>query len=188
MIRLFFAITLKDSQQLNVFFNNAKQQLGLAGKIKWVHPEQLHITVTFIGEVEENVARILIQQCHPLFASLSEIKLKFNKNLVFYHQQKPTVVGIKFETNDEILKLKEQTDTLLRNYNIKTEKRPFVPHITFGRVKQTFDTEAFRKYELELYNNTKELEADRYSLYQSILNYSTGAQYIPLWTVKFGYQ
>lgn len=186
MLRLFFAITLKDHELLNSFLNECKKQLESTGQIKWVKPEHLHITIAFIGEVEENVAKSIILQCNELFVSLPKIKLKFNKNLVFYSQQKPTVVGIKFETNEEIVKLKEKTDTLLRKHNIAIEKRPFVPHITFGRVKQTFDIEAFRKYEFAIYSENKEFETESYSLYQSVLNYSTGAQYTPLWTVKFG--
>lgn len=188
MLRLFFAITLKDHKLLNSLFIQCKQQLESAGQIKWLKPEQLHITTAFIGEVEENLAKSIIDHCNALFIQLPEIKLKFNKNLVFYHQHKPTVVGIKFETNTEILKLKEQTNSLLRKLNIETENRPFVPHITFGRVKQAYRSEVFKQYEFESYSPIKEFDAEHYSLYQSVLNYSTGAQYTPLWTTKFGYQ
>lgn len=188
MLRLFFAITLKNHELLNRLFIQCKQKLDSAGQIRWVKPEQLHITIAFIGEVKQDVANSIIQHSAELFTQLPEIKLKYDKNLVFYHQHKPTVVGIKFDTNNEILKLKEQTDALLRKHNIEVDKRPFVPHITFGRVKQAFNSDAFRKFEFESYSQIKEFEAEQYSLYQSVLNFFTGAQYTPLWTTKFGNQ
>ncbi|MCX7862001.1 MAG: RNA 2',3'-cyclic phosphodiesterase [Bacteroidales bacterium] len=183
MKRLFFAVTLKENKKLNELYETCKLHFNNETSIKWVNINQLHITLVFIGEVDDNIAKSIVCECNHILSEISVSILNLDCYLVFYHRRVPRVVGIKFEPNNFLVMLKSNIENMLKKYDILIEQRPFVPHITFGRVKHTNNVQIFEQYETKLLEKNV-FHADKLILFQSTLT-PQGSIYNVLWEFKF---
>ncbi|MFX1497127.1 MAG: RNA 2',3'-cyclic phosphodiesterase [Promethearchaeota archaeon] len=139
MIRSFIAIELRDEvtiQEIVSFCSRLKQNQP---KIKFVEPNNLHITVKFLGNIPESLApkiyAILKEEINePFFKGQSfEYKLKgvgqFNRYSVLWIK---LIGDIQFLQN-----IKDNVEELLnRKLNIPRDRRKqFTAHLTIGRLK-----------------------------------------------------
>jgi len=129
MPRLFIAIDIPDW---------AKEELtrlcsfGLQG-VKWVDSSQFHLSLRFVGEVDEFLFR-------DIDDSLTKIKGKpFTLHLAqvgtFPGSKSPRVIWAGVAKNDELSRLQKKVEVQLNRIGIKGDKRKFSPHITLGRIK-----------------------------------------------------
>ncbi len=114
----------------NVLVDLQKELSGFA-KVKWVTKKNIHLTLKFLGEVEERrleeIKRILRTIKFSRFkAELSSIGAFPNLNHI-------NTLWISIEPKNEIIKLQQQVDQLLLSYFPQQQK--FTSHITLGRVK-----------------------------------------------------
>jgi len=107
--------------------------------VRWVHPEHLHITLKFLGDVEagqeEQVTAELeaLQELPPFQFNLADVG-------AFPDQGRPRVIwtGIA-DGRQEVAHLAGQVDLLLSRCGFEREERPFSSHVTIGRVKDGGD-------------------------------------------------
>ncbi|MCB1191506.1 MAG: RNA 2',3'-cyclic phosphodiesterase [Leptospiraceae bacterium] len=104
---------------------------GIPG-INWVSEENFHITLKFIGEVEE-------EKLFDISDSLSEIKFTpFTITIrgVGSFQGKPNqILWAGVQESEELINLFNQIEKVLGQHEIPKEKRRYSPHITLGRAK-----------------------------------------------------
>jgi 2'-5' RNA ligase len=150
MIRAFLAIELNEKntiEKLNSFSVRLKQNQP---KLKVVAPENLHLTVKFLGNISETIApkiyRIIKEEINDkLFQGIN-----FAYSLKGVGQfNKFSVLWVKLVGDIQFLQqIKDKTELLLaERLNIQKDKRTqFKPHLTIGRLKkdktnyQTFST------------------------------------------------
>ncbi len=111
-------------------------------KIKWVEKENLHLTLKFIGEVEE-------EKAEKIKAALSSVKFRpFLTSVaefgIFPPRGKIRVVWMGLLPQDKIIDLHEMIDAALEKIGIEKDAR-FQAHITLGRVKYIEDKEGFSR-------------------------------------------
>lgn len=98
---------------------------------KWVHGQDFHITVRFLGGVNakklSDIKRLLknIEQ--------SPLHLKMSGLNFFGKEDQPRVMYAEIERNQEVLDFKQQVDDYLETIEIEKEKRPYRPHITIAK-------------------------------------------------------
>ncbi len=182
MLRLFFAVNFNEKDLFVELLNKSKELFDNQDKIKWVEENNLHLTIFFIGEVNETFAKQLISDCDIQFTTLPTITLQYDSNFVFYHKKHPRVFGIRFKEDEALTKLKTKTNKLLEKYGITDEERTFIPHLTFGRVKEAKKLENFTKFEQHAFD-FKTASISSFVLFQSTLT-SSGPIYKPLWEIK----
>ena len=140
MIRAFIAIELNDTptiEKIKSFSSRLKQNQP---KLKLVEPENLHMTVKFLGNISESLApkiyMILKKELNQRFfnGKVFEYTLKgvgqFNKF---------SVICVKLIGNIQFLQeIKNSTENLLlKEFNLQKDKRmQFKPHLTIGRLKK----------------------------------------------------
>ena len=150
MIRSFIAIELEDNEtieKISLFSQRLKQNQS---KIKIVEPENLHMTLKFLGNIPEPLAP-------KIFKSLQEeINEKLFQSKIFKYNLKGvgqfnrfSVLWIKLVGNIQFLQNIKDTieDLLFNKLNIARDKRAkFKPHLTIARLKKdkinykTFDS------------------------------------------------
>lgn len=110
-------------------------------RLKWVRPENLHLTLAFLGEVEaerieaiSGVVRTAARGYAPLLICAKGIG-------VFPGMRRPRVlwVGIGGQ-RQELTQLQAAVAGGLAAVGFPREKRPFKGHLTIGRVKAAVDT------------------------------------------------
>lgn len=127
-MRLFVAITLPDDLRSRL----AELSSGLPGA-RWVEPENLHITLRFIGEVQGNEAE-------DIDAALSSVRSRpFPVTLAgmgdFGDERRLRSLWIRVEPNEALERLQAKVEQAVRRAGQPPEKRKFKPHVTLARFK-----------------------------------------------------
>ncbi len=130
MPRLFIAVDMPETIRNNL----SLMAFGIPGA-KWVAPEQLHLTVRFIGEVDGGLFRDIKEILGEIhFASFS---LQLKGVGYFPPRGAPRVLWVGLEKSEPLQLLRKKIDTALLRVRIEPEGRKFSPHITLARLKNS---------------------------------------------------
>jgi 2'-5' RNA ligase len=173
--RIFIAIKIESSASLLKILEEIKTCLNRE-KIKWVNPDNLHLTLTFLGDTEE----ILISK---IKAALDNIKsgqfsLELNSLGVFKNINSPAVLWVGIMNNKIMTDIKNAIDLQLSKVGLSLEARVFKPHLTIARIKSIADKKNLEIL-LKKFNN-KSITVQPVTeiiLYESILS-SEGPTYM----------
>ena len=128
MKRLFVAVDIPPEMKESI----ASICHGLPGT-RWVPPEQIHLTIRFIGEVEGTMFN-QIASCLADVISDSPL-LKIQGIGHFPPRRKPRVLWIGVENNEMLIRLRNRIESTLVKNGLTPESRKFSPHITIARFK-----------------------------------------------------
>lgn len=130
MPRLFIAVDLPETIKENL----ESMSFGIPGA-KWVRPEQLHLTVRFIGEVDG----ALFHDIKNILAEVSAASFSLQLKGVGYFPPRgaPRVLWIGLEKSEPLLLLRKKIDSRLLRVGVAPEGRKFSAHITLARLKNT---------------------------------------------------
>ena len=138
-IRVFIAIELNKETQS--YLSNIQSELKeTKADVKWVKSENIHLTLKFLGNID--VSRIT--QIKKILTELSQENTEFITELcdigAFPKKEHPRVIWIAIEKNqDKIIKIVADLEERLRELGIAKEDRPFIAHLTLGRVKSNLN-------------------------------------------------
>lgn len=122
-MRLFLGIDLPDQvkSQLNVYV----EPLKISNK-GWEHPHDFHLTLLFIGEVDEEELKNIERKLQHIKFSPFILKAK---SLEFFPRR---ILYLSFENNETIMRLKKLIDEYYPEY-LRPNEKAFVPHLTVKR-------------------------------------------------------
>ena len=98
-----------------------------------VPTEQLHLTLAFLGEVEENTAGELIERLALVHTPL--FQLGYSGTGCFPSRHRPRVLWAGLEPHPRLMQLAAGVHEAVLACGILQEERPFSPHITLARLK-----------------------------------------------------
>ncbi|MEA3332223.1 MAG: RNA 2',3'-cyclic phosphodiesterase [Pseudomonadota bacterium] len=161
-MRLFIAIDLP---------KKIKDELALISfglpQARWVQPEQLHLTLRFIGEVDG----ALFQELKSALAlvSGSSFPLLLQGLGCFPPRRDPRVLWVGIEESAELMKLRKKVDSCLGKLGFPPEQRKFSPHITLARTAKTPLTRVVRFLGDHALFRLPEFVVSNFHLYSSTL-------------------
>lgn len=152
-LRLFVACELPDEvkRALGRIQDDLRSALsGGAVRLRWVRPESVHVTLKFLGEVEETrVAEItsaLAAAVEPF-----ELRLSSSAGLGGFGGARLRVVWLGLEGDVEALAaLASRVEQALTPLGFPAERRPFAAHLTIARVPDRASPEERRQLALLL--------------------------------------
>jgi 2'-5' RNA ligase len=135
MMRIFIAVKL--SSEIKLRLGEVQNKLKESGvDVKWVKPENIHLTLKFLGNVIELKLEPLVKEVGEVARKFSPFKIKFSGLGTFPNLKNPRVIWIGIEGEvKELLKLKGEIEENLVKLEFASEGREFKPHLTLGRVK-----------------------------------------------------
>ena len=116
---------------------------ALSPQTRWVRPENLHVTLKFIGEVPE--ARLA-----GIRAALAGIRLDqpctldFRGLGFFPNEKQPRVLWVGIEGSLNLKTLAADIDLAMEPLGIPRDQRPFSPHLTLSRFERSRPPEKLR--------------------------------------------
>lgn len=134
MKRLFVAIKLNPDKNFLETYNFLKKNLN-QDSIKWVETDNLHLTLKFLGETQEDKIPQIKQILKYFVINKSPLNLKFDKVGIFGSAYNPRVIWFGINENTQI---KDFGNELLNQFNengFASDRQNFVPHLTVGRIK-----------------------------------------------------
>jgi len=132
-MRVFVAIEISD--EVRAELARTQQTLAVASaKVKWVAPENIHLTLKFLGDIDEETAGP-VRAAMAAAAGGGPFAFEVAGLGTFPPRGKPRVVwaGVT-EGAQAATRLQAKLEAALRPLGFRAEKR-FVPHLTLGRVK-----------------------------------------------------
>jgi 2'-5' RNA ligase len=102
---------------------------GLPGA-RWVEPEDYHITLRFIGDIDERTANDIAEALDGVARRGFELSLD---NLDAFGGNKPRSVFAGVRPAPGLSELQADHEKLMRRYGLEPETRRFTPHVTLAR-------------------------------------------------------
>lgn len=99
---------------------------------QWVHPEDLHITLKFLGAVSEEQLNTLIRLMAQI-RRFNSFSLMTGDLGTFGNPEKPRVLWTGVERKPELMDLQQYVEGIAFESGFKKEKRPYSPHITLAK-------------------------------------------------------
>jgi 2'-5' RNA ligase len=173
-MRLFIAIEFPDELK--------KQLEGMHTDIpgsRWVPMEQIHLTLSFLGEVDDATL-------DPLTGALATIKapgfdLCFSGTGCFPDRRRPRALWVGLEPEPLLNSLASLVREAVLACNIPQEERPFSPHITLARLKFPAPREVGAFLDLPQKKELPPVRVREFTLFRSLLT-SQGAVHTALRT------
>jgi 2'-5' RNA ligase len=103
--------------------------------VKLVEPQNIHITIKFLGDVQEDNIDDIEQIMKDSVKEIEPFTLKLSGTGVFPNQNYIRVVWIGIKDAEIIETISRSIDERLSQLGFKREKRGFSAHLTIGRVK-----------------------------------------------------
>lgn len=134
-MRVFISVELPDEIKKKVAEAAAPLKEVESG-IKWVETHNLHITLKFLGWVEDPKIDNMIELTNKAVAGTGSFKVKFSGMGTFPPGKSPRVIWVGVnEGGDTLAQLAEALEEGLSRAGYRSEGREFSSHITIGRVK-----------------------------------------------------
>ena len=134
MKRTFIAIDIAASEKLKESYDRIRHCLRYE-KINWVAVDQLHITLNFLGDTEEEKLPEMVQGIGRILSGQPSFEIVLRSLGVFRSLRDPRVIWIGCDPGVSLPEIKQGLDTVLSGLGFKQENREFSPHLTIGRIK-----------------------------------------------------
>jgi len=153
--------------------------------IRWVKPENVHLTLKFIGEVNEEKKIQIEEVLSKISFQADSVEISISGFGKFGQREDLNIFWAGIKNNPELNSIYNQIEKALSNININRETRSFKPHLTLGRNKKKFDFKSFFSI-IEKYTDLSivTFTVDKFQIFKSTLS-SQGPVYTILKEINF---
>jgi 2'-5' RNA ligase len=114
------------------------------GDVRWLTPDQQHLTLRFIGEVDQGRVDEIAEALALVEGLPFELKLEGLGH--FPPRGEPKVLWVGVSRNPELGALKRRVDRALAAVGIEPEARKFAPHVTLARLRGPLSAERLQTW------------------------------------------
>lgn len=117
-----------------VVMEELKERTSAHKALKWMRPQNLHLTVFFVGNIEYKLYAPVLKQCEEVVSSFPPFNLTFD-GLAMMPSRKPHMLWAKYKTNGTYTQMYHSIHNKLKPFmkSISTVYEHPVPHITLAR-------------------------------------------------------
>ena len=183
-IRSFIAFELP-AAVLSLLDNLQQELKSLQLKVRWVRPENIHLTLKFLGDIDPGDIANVGEAMAAAVGEWAPLKLSVGGIGFFPGVKRPRVIWVGLGGEIQALQnLQRNLDQRLADLGFAKEKKSFKGHLTLGRFKGASNRETIRQI-MSDYSDAgrEEFTANRIILFKSDLKPS-GAIYTRLKQVE----
>jgi 2'-5' RNA ligase len=159
MPRLFTGLELPDA----VVCQLAPMRGGVIGA-RWLEPEEYHITLRFIGDIDARAARDIDDTLSDIRRPKAPIRFE---GLSWFGGDKPRAIVAKVKAEPALMDLQAEQERRLRRIGIEPETRKYTPHVTLARVRGASQTAVASYLALRGALVADSFAAERFALYSA---------------------
>jgi len=135
MIRTFVAVEVSSSV-LHRASELIDECVGMGIDAKWVAPDNMHLTLQFLGNIRENDTPMICRAIDRAVRDLAPFDVVCRGVGAFPSPERPRVIWIGMhEGREQLIELQAVAEKALREIGYRGEARRFEPHLTIGRVR-----------------------------------------------------
>lgn len=149
MIRAFLAVEVKDDlrKQIAQVQQDLKQRLSREVsrevRISWVHPTSIHLTIKFLGDIDEQLVDPMRAAIGQVLREHRAIQIPLERLGAFPRPQQPRVLWVgaseQWEQGEDGKRLEgfhRAIEDCCATFDFAPEGRPLSPHLTLARIKE----------------------------------------------------
>jgi 2'-5' RNA ligase len=106
---------------------------GLPGA-RWVDPENYHVTLRFIGDVDDVIAHEVASMLGRVRRGAFELRVE---DLTSFGGRKPRALVATLGPAQALIDLQAEHERLLQRVGLEPEGRKFIPHVTLARLRES---------------------------------------------------
>jgi 2'-5' RNA ligase len=152
-------------------------------RASWVRPENYHVTVRFLGEIDPLLTLDLKATCQTATSQIPSFEIALDRVGEFPSLDNPRVLWVGGKAPDPFLNLLSLLDSGLSQLGFPRGHAESIAHITLARIKGRVHTSLSQVIE-QISQPAWTLHVDRLVLMESRLT-PHGAIYSPLFTLPF---
>lgn len=179
-MRLFIAFPLEKTFCSSLYQKVLPLQKTL--KANWVVPQNYHITIQFLGEVEPNMVNVIDRKLEEIPSQPLSILCKFTSVSYFPNPNRPKALVVSIEKNLSMDLISKKIHDKMKEIDFPITS-PFIPHLTLARFKNNFGSGGL----IPVVPVSQFQEISQFALIHSVLS-SEGATYqeIKIYSIKKG--
>jgi 2'-5' RNA ligase len=187
-VRLFVAVevpaAVRDDLAALVNELRALESKSSAKRLRWVRPENLHVTLKFIGSVPPEKLDAIRAELSRV-RSEGPVELRFRGLGFFPSAKRPRILWAGMAASPNLAAIASDIDKRLAKLEIPAEERAFTPHLTLARCERSGISPALHgAVEKNAACEFGKLRTNKFHLIESKLKPS-GAEYTTLQSFVF---
>ena len=131
---------------------------------RWIDPENYHITLRFIGDIDDRTADEVAHALDRIHRAPIEIRLG---GLAAFGNKKPHSIHASVAPSPQLAELQAEQERIIQRLGLAPERRKFTPHVTICRCRGISSTEVARWLALRGGFSAKPFIAGRFVLYSA---------------------
>ena len=153
-MRLFIAALLPQEihKLLSSYTNTLKKNIH---GVKWEKSEKLHITLKFLGSVDDDQVSQITHTTSQLTSKYAPFKISLTQFGAFPSLNNPRVLYAGLTSNNLLSKFQSVLETRLCDLGFEKDNRKFTPHVTLARVKKRLDLRAIPRIREKTFHITQ---------------------------------
>ncbi|HTY41030.1 MAG TPA: RNA 2',3'-cyclic phosphodiesterase [Thermoanaerobaculia bacterium] len=119
-------------------------------KASWTRAETWHLTLRFLGDIEESAAPAFTRAFAPEARAFAEAELATDGPVVLPPRGRPRVLGVGFGAGaalDGLARLAAAAEGAARSIGCAPEERPFRAHVTLARLRDPWPDAAVAAFQ-----------------------------------------
>lgn len=180
-MRIFIAVDISKEAKKEIEKKLYKVLEKKHWSVKWEKPEKLHLTLAFLGNIDNNLLPLIKTICKKAVKNLKPFIVSFKGLGCFPNYDLPGVIWLGLKGDLQHLALiQKRIEASLIKENFKIDTRVFSAHITLGRVRNCRFKErkeiGRQLRGLKIYDLRSKIEINKIIIYESKLS-SKGSVY-----------
>ena len=159
MPRLFTALEIPR----NVGDSLAIMRGGLPGA-RWIDPDNYHLTLRFIGDIDDALARDIAGLLGRVQRRTFELRLD---GLTSFGGRKPRAVVAMATPIAPLIELQAEHERLLQRMGLEPEGRKYIPHVTLARLRDASSRDVADYLAMRAHYRSAAFEVSRFVLFSS---------------------
>ena len=138
LLRLFIAAFLPEETK-DALFHYVESLRGFLRGVRWEPREKFHVTLRFLGDVDESRLAGISTDIGSMVFGSGHVQSGFSDLRLFPGSKNPRVLALSLMKSERFQFLFNKVQRAILQNGFEMERRKFIPHVTIGRIKGSFE-------------------------------------------------
>lgn len=173
MLRAFIAIDIPEEIKKQIANQTAELRRMVGRSVRWVAPENIHLTLKFLGDISSANTDFLTQALKAEAGQHLPFEIGVDDLGAYPNLRHPRIIWIGLNAPANLGRLQHNLETVTARLGYISEGKPFSPHLTIGRVRDPISPDETQSLQSALGNAKVGSQAkfivESVHLFQSVL-------------------
>jgi 2'-5' RNA ligase len=136
---------------------------GLPGA-RWIDPENYHVTLRFIGDVDDDVAQEVASMLDRVRRGAFELRVD---GVTSFGGKKPRAVVATVSPSQPLMDAQAEQERLMQRIGLEPEGRKYTPHVTLARLRDASSRDVAEYLSMRGHFRSPPFRVSRFVLFSS---------------------